>query len=251
MSYGNNRGGGNFNGPPPKKTILNDWDMRLLAPPQQGAKREASISFALSQTNKGSKIKATLRTQVPGAKDDGVVNIQFNSLNFYGYLGMIKQAVDGKLEAGKQLIMEITKFFNQKTNVVAKLVVGVEQDGSIYTAILAGGQANIKFYFGPSDGGHLRFHDGSEVDRPTLTRIFAHAFATSLTHLGSNLLVHEFQEPAPKDGGGNRGGGGGGYNGGGNGGGGYQNNNGGGNSGGGGGAAPAADAGFDEFPDSF
>ena len=254
MAYGNNN---QSNQPKVAPNILNDWDLRMIGEPQQGAKKPPALNWRLSNTKSGTKAVLQVRTNVPGAKDDGLISAQFNTRDFFGgFLGMFKRLQ--KLEPGKQFVMGNNRFFNGKQNTVSKTILGKEADGSCYIGLVARDQANVKFYFGPSENHFLTYMDGTPLSKEEVSLMYADQYAEMLLHFLGNLLTSAYVPPPPREGGFNGGGGGGGYNGGNRGG----NGGGGGNYGGGGGGYQSSggsgggggfDAGFggDDLPDSF
>lgn len=239
MSYQNNGDGGAR--PAFKATALNEFRMRLVGPVLNGANRAAGLTFGL----KKNKPKVTVRTNLDNDKNKGIIEAELDYATWEVFLGQLENAPRMENGSHVQIVCLDYPFTQQgrskELKPQTKVILGREQDGTIYIAVLSWDQSRpiIRFPVRPSQFNQFIKADGSPMDEATATTLYAPAWARVLRELMMNLVRTEYVHPEPKqrDGGsnsygGNRGGGGG-YNRGGGGGGNYGNNG-----GGGGGGAP-------------
>ncbi len=255
MSYGNNNGGGG-NRPPRKLTILDDFRMRLVGPVANGGERPATFSVKVIKNRPVLEVK----TNVGGDKNFGQIRGEFGDIiEFETFLGWLEMAPT--MQPGEKYSMRILDFpFQQggrskELKLAATVIVGKEQDGTIYLGLVSWEQSRpvIKFPVRPSQYHQYLKGNGERFSEAEASVTYAPAYARTLRNLiGPNLTV-EYTPPEPRPQ--NGGGGGGGYGGGGQGGGGYQQRNNGGGGGyqnggnqGGGNSAPADDLGTNDWP---
>lgn len=247
-----------FRPAPRPKNALDNKKLGMRAPNATG--QYASLQWSLVSNNP----RITVFTNDPNdTKDYGKIVAALDAPTFFAFLGAIKKAIDTPLDAKfEQVIIENSNFIfpggkrSEKPVVVSRLIVGRDDDGTIWVSVTAQGRPNIKFPFTSPEFHSLIKKNGDKLEQGEVSRIYASAYHSMLSGVMAVCLVNLYVEPPPKDGN-QRGGGGGGFNRGGGGGGGNRGNysggggNGGGNSGGGssGGSSGGAGGG-DDFDDT-
>lgn len=253
MSY-NQQGG---NRPQRKLTILDDFRMRLVGPVANGGERPTTLVC----TAKKNRPVIVVKTNIPGDKQFGQIQAEWpDAHSFDAFLDDLENA--DKIEPGKRIASRISDYpFQQggrskELKLSATAYVGREADGTVYIAVVSWDQsrATIKFPVRPSQFLNWIDQDGQPMNEAKASVRFARSYARTVRNIMTQVLIAEYEPPAPRP---QNGGGGGGY-GGGNGGGGYQNNRGngggggggyqGGNSGGGQSNSDAGLGGGDEWP---
>jgi len=247
MSY-NQQGGQR---PPRKLTILDDFRMRLVGPVANGGERPVTLVC----TVKKNRPVIVVKTNVPGDKQFGQIQAEWpDAMSFEMFLEELENA--DKIEATKRTAGKISDFpFQQggrskELKLAATAFVGREQDGTVYIAVVSWDQSRpvVKIPVRPSQYMNWIGPDGQPLSAEAASLRFARAYARTVRGIMHQVLINEYEPPAPRP---QNGGGGGGYGGGG-GGGGYQNQNRGGgqqqSGGGGGGGNSDAGLGGDEWP---
>lgn len=222
---------------PYKPNFLDVMSTWMFGEPAEGATKRPQFRVKVM----GNVPRLMVKTQVPNDKNNGRIDFNLDLPTFSGILYAIKEIVEGKRNKAEfQYIDDFVggKKLDQKV-VVSRLLLGRDDDGRIYVAIIGHERPKIRFYFGPSIY-HNAMLDG-EQDVKVLSEIYAMGFVGWAGPVVKQMLVEGFDEDAknvakmPTQQGGGQGGnnsGGGGYN---------QGNN---NAGGGG--APNLDN-FDDF----
>lgn len=195
-----------FRPAPRKKIPLDNTKIHLSAPNQKG--KRASMQFGLINNNP----RITVFTNDPDdTQDYGKIVAALDAPTFFAYIGAIHNAIKA---TGKWRV----KFDNKKTSwsggkpseapvVTSSLLVGRDEDGTIWTSVSAPRRPNIKFVFGPSEFHSVVDGDGAVYDKAKLSQMYAEAHAQMLSQLMAGLLITEYVPPKPKeDGGNNRGG---------------------------------------------
>lgn len=219
----------------PKPNALGEWKLRLSADPVNGGQKRPSMSLSVSKNNP----RLTVRTNVEGDKDYGKIVAAMDTPTFYSLMrelaklatesGKTKRAVENHnyiFPGGKR---------SEKPVLVSTTMVGREEDGRIYIAVIANDRPKIKFYFSSPYFHHLIKEDGSKFSPAEDSASYCLSTIESWKALIPFVLYHEYVEPDfnKRGGGGNNNGGGGNNWGGNSGGGNYGGNNSGGASAGG------------------
>lgn len=241
-----------FRPAPRPKNALDNKKLGMRAPNATG--QYASLQWSLVNNNP----RITVYTNdANDTKDYGKISANLDAPTFFSFLTILKKAIDAPIGEKIELpIIENSNFIfpggkrSEKPVVVSRLIVGRDEDGTIWISVTAQGRPNIKFPFTSPEFHSLIRKNGEKISAGELSAIYASAYHSMLSSVMAHCLVSLYTEPPPKDGqgGGNRGGG---FNRGGGGGGGYnRGSQGGGNSGGGssGGSSGGSDDGFDDTP---
>ena len=234
--------------PERKKMVLDNDKLRLRAPNAKG--KMAALNWGLYSNNP----RLTVYTHDPDdTVDNGVIRAALDAPTFFAFLELLSEAINSR-EAFRKKIDNLNYTFpggrrSETPSVVSSLIVGREDDGTIYVSIAAPRRPVVKFPFTNPEF-HNFFHgDGTQYSKADISNVYARSYLRMLSTLMTTAMDSNYTPPKPReDNGGNRNGGGGGNKGGWGG-----NKNGGGGASYGGGRqeqpAPAATAdNFDDWP---
>lgn len=211
MSNYNQQGQGNR--PAFKPSILNEFRMRLVGPVLNGAERAAGLTFRV----KRNRPVITVMTNLPNDKNRGIIEAELDNPSFEVFLDMLEKA--GTLEPGtKQGIKCLDYPFTQggrsrELKPQAQVIVGREQDGTVFIAVVSWDSTRpvIRFPVRPSLFQQFIKSDGSIMDEPTASLLYAPAWSRVLRNLVFGLLRTEYVHPERRTPAGQGGGGSGGY----------------------------------------
>ncbi len=205
---------GDFKPQPRVKNALDNNKFHLTAPNSKG--KNASFQISLNQTATGQNEgalnpRATVYTNDPDDTTDyGKITAALDSNTMYAYLTLIRKAI--KHDKPVRWKVDNKNFFvggkrTETPTVVSGLIVGRDEDGTIWTTVSAPRRPNIKFVFGPSEFHSITETDGAQMDRAALSQVYAEAFVDRVSQMLAILLVDLYKAPPPRD---QQGGGGGG-----------------------------------------
>ena len=229
--------------PQRKQLPFDDQRMKLYANPVQGATKRPTLTFGyVTRKFVANMASITVRTQVPNDKNNGVIKAEIPMSSMYSIFETVKEilALPGAQERSRRLYTDF--LMGKKTDQpvpYANLIVGKEEDGRVYIALVAKNRPNIKFHVAPDDFIREVTRDGQEMNTVEYYAQYGRGYFGLIADVYAWVVNSEFIGWSPDNGGGNGGNGGNGggnnWGGGNNGGNGGGNNNGGGNSGWGGG----------------
>lgn len=220
-----------FRPAPRKLNALDNKKLRMSAPNKKG--KMASLAWMLVKNNP----RLVVYTNDPDDQnnDYGKISANLDAPTFFAFLALLKDAIDAPGQFGEKIENKNFTWGGGKRSdepvVVNSLIVGKDEDGTIWVCVSAPRRPQLKFPFTSPDFHHFIHRDGSPYTAAEISKIYATAYHSMLSLLAGNLLVTEWVPPDPPKDQNNRGGGGG------QGGGGYNR---GGGQGGGGGGRPAA-----------
>lgn len=223
--------------PQVKRNALSNSKIRITATNSIG--KAASMQFKLKKNNP----QIQVYTNDPNDTENyGRIDAALDSPTFNAYIVLLRRAAQ-ESDFKKVPIQNFGYTFpngrrSDQTQLLSTLMVGRDEDGSVWTAVTAKNRPMIKFYFLPSDYHRIMDSTGEQMARGPLTQIYALAFADLIQSIMNNLQVIEYEEPPQKQNG-NGGGGGGGNRGG-------YNRGGSGNSGGSSGSSGGNSGGFED-----
>ena len=203
--------GGNFKPAPRPKNALDEYKLRLSAPPAQGATKPASMAFSVVSNNP----RIDVYTNVPNDKNNGNIRAAMDSPTFYSLLELLEKAINGPADNRYSIKNMNHTFFEGKRSEHPKLIstttVGKDKEGRVFISLIAKDRPLIKFVFLPSMYHSLVKMDGSDFSEAEMSEVYARAYLNLLRNLVADVLTETYTEPKPRDenGGGNRGGPGG------------------------------------------
>lgn len=204
---------------PRVKNALDDVKLRLSAKNQDG--RNATFRFELVANNP----RAVVYTNVEGDKDNGKIQGAFNSMGFYSFLELMKEAIAFKPSEAtpewKNKIELMRPNFKpgggRPDGVVlaATLWVGKNREGLVWLSLIAYQRPTIKFII-TNDEYHKFVHGTGEQYSPgEASELAAKGYVRLLELVMASAKDTHYKEPPPRENRGGQGGGQGGYNGGG------------------------------------
>lgn len=226
--------------PQRKQLPFDDQRYKLYAAPVQGAAKRPTLTFGFVTRNFVANCASiTVRTQVPNDKNNGVIKAEMPMPDLYGIMETIKEitSLPGAQERSRRLYTDF--LMGKKTDQpvpYANLIVGKEDDGRVYIALVSKNRPSIKFHVAPDDFIREVTRDGQEMNTVEYYAQYARGYFSMIKDVYAWCINSEFIAWNPNsnnnnnnNGGGNNGGNN--WNGGNNNNGGGGNNNGGGNSG--------------------
>lgn len=229
---------------PREKSYLNDWNMGMKGPVQNGAQHPSEFKMVMA----GNNVAIQVETKLRDAKNYGRFEVKVPYMSAIGVLEAINLLLQNPAKTKASYTMKDYIFFGpgkKSDNPMekGKLTIGRDGDGCLYMGLSGKDITPIKFVFALSMYDELLGEDGSRVSGAEESNFAGKVFYQTYIGLLPVIATMYYKEPEPKNpqggNGGGQGGNGGGYGGGnqnrgGNGGGyGGGNSNGGGNSGGG------------------
>ena len=216
------------------KTVLNHRALSMWAPNGEGKFAVASIDI-----KKNDPI-ITVRTNIPGDANNDYGRLQANVPvdKFYMFLEMLRAAALHEGSAFRWSYEHKDRKFigpGKMTDgpvVIYRLVVGKEENGTVYWSLVLEKRPNIKFSFLPDTKTVMKDTESNDMPIQLQSKFLTLGRVRSIEELIGPELRAQYKHPEPKQQGGFGGGGGGGQ----------QRGNGGGGGGswgGGGGGAPA------------
>lgn len=163
---------------------LDDWAVRLSAPPQPGGDGKEPFLFidfqytanAKSDNEKFRTIEFTVNLRKPGR--EGKIVFRPNLVQFGMICQAINDAADGKLPDGMIKLELLNTYINgQKMNkpeLEFLAVVGVDETG-VFIGISQPGRDNVKFYFTPPRMTQLRLRSGEVIQNGYASALAAKA----------------------------------------------------------------------------
>lgn len=199
-----------------KKNALSNSKIRLVAANNVG--KQATLAFKLKKNNP----QLQVYTNEPNDQENyGRIDAALDTPTFNAYLEMIKQAATDptfkkEIIQNKNFIFPNGKRSDAPVH-VSDLMVGRDEDGTIWTAVTAKGRPMIKFLFITPEFHSILGADREPINRGTASKYVALGFVNMLSNIMNMLQVTEYEEPPPpKNANGGNGynnnGGGGGYN---------------------------------------
>jgi hypothetical protein len=188
--------------PPPRpKNALDNKKLGMRAPNAIG--KYAALQWSLVNNNP----RITVYTNDPNdTKDYGKITAALDAPTFFAFLNGLKKAVDTpSSEKFEQLIIENSNFIfpggkrSEKPVVVSRLIVGRDDDGTVWISVTAQGRPNIKFPFTTPEFHSLIKKNGDKLDVGEASKIYANAYHAVLTAVMAHMLVSHYVEPPPKD----------------------------------------------------
>jgi len=231
------------NAPQRKQLPLDDQRMKLYGTPVQGATKRPVLTFGyVTRKFVANMASITVKTQVPDDKNNGLIKAEIPMALMYSIRETINDMLT--LQGAQEKIRGLYTDFlmGKKMDAPVKavsLIIGKEEDGRVYLALVSRNRPSIKFHIAPDDFFREVMKDGQEMNTAEYYSQYARGFMNMILGVYDNLTQSEFIGWSPNGDGGNAGGGnqnGGGnnnYSGGGGQSGGNNNSNGGGQSGGG------------------
>lgn len=241
-------------GTPRKKTALDEFKLRLVGEPVNGAKRPPTLGFSIVKNLP----QIDVRTNVESDKDYGRISAKLDQPTFFAVMELINKAIEGPNDSKTVVKNFAHRFINGKRSdpmLDSQIVVGKDASGVVYMGVMSWEKERpiIKFPFRPSQYAKFSNSDGTEMSLADVSVLYGKGYLKMLHGLIPLVLASEYVEPPPRDpqqGGGGYGGGQGGGNRGG-----YNGGQGGGNrgggekwGGGGNGNSGGASDGLDDFP---
>lgn len=202
---------GNFQAPPRVKTGLDEYKLRLSAPPSQGATKPASLAFSLV----ANQPRIDVYTNVPNDKQNGNIRAAMDAPTFWALIEALKIVIDG--EAGQKISIPNKNYTwwegkrSDEPKLVSTTIVGKDKEGVVFISVVAKDRPFIKFPFLPSLFHTLVKADGSGFTDAEMSILYAKGYAKNLPMLYASVSDTHYQEPKPKDGAGGGQGGQGGY----------------------------------------
>lgn len=228
--------------PERKKMVLDNEKLRLRAPNAKG--KMASLNWGLYSNNP----RLTVYTNDPDdTVDNGVIRAALDAPTFFAFLELLSEAINSR-EAFRKKIDNLNFTFpggrrSETPSVVSSLIIGREDDGTIYISVAAPRRPVVKFPFTNPDFHNFYHGDGTQYSKADISNVYARSYLRMLSTLMTVAMDTNYTPPKPREdnGGGFKGkSGGGGYGGGNKGGsygGGRQEQN-----------APASTDNFDDWP---
>lgn len=229
----------NGGGAPQRKQIpLDDQRMKLYGAIVQGASKRPVLTFGyVTRKFVANMASITVKTQVPNDANNGNIKAEIPMALMYSIRETINDmlALPGAQERIRGLYTDFLagKKMDQPVK-YASLIIGKEDDGRIYLALVARNRPSIKFHIAPDDFFREITKDGQEMNTTEYYAQYARGYMNMVFGVYDNLTQSEFIGWSPDNANGNNQNGGNGnnqYSGGGN----NSQNNGGGNGGGWGG----------------
>lgn len=220
-----------------KKNALDNRKLKLSAKNQEGG--YAGLVWGLINNNP----RITVYTGIESDREKGGIQGAFNTIGFYMFLELLKEAAEFKPSEGKPeyrrevelLRPNFPRGGGRPDGVVtaSKAFVGQNKDGLVWISITAHNRPMVQFIITHDEYHKYKFETGENYSPSDASKLAAKAYYNVLSKIYAHLQVTEFKEEERKQGsgqggGGQRQGGGGNYNRGGGGGGNYSNNGGGG-----------------------
>lgn len=194
-----------------KKNALSNSKIRLVAANNIG--KQATLSFKLKKNNP----QVQVYTNEPNDQENyGRIDAALDTPTFNAYLELIKEAATNP-DFKKMSIRNKNYIFpNGKRSDapvhVGDLMVGRDEDGTVWTAVTAKGRPMIKFLFITPEFHTIVGVDGEPTPRGTASKFIALGFVSMLSNIMNMLQVTEYEEPPPRvQGNGNGGSGGNNY----------------------------------------
>lgn len=223
---------------PREKSYLNDWNMGMKGPVQNGAQHPSEFKMVMA----GNNVAIQVETKLRDAKNYGRFEVKVPYMSAIGVLEAINLLLQNPAKTKVSYTMKDFIFFGpgkKSDNPMekGKLTIGRDGEGCLYMGLSGKDITPIKFVFALSMYDELVGEDGGRVSGAEESNFAGKVFYQTYIGLLPVIATMYYKEPEPKNpqggnsgggyGGGNqnRGGNGGGYGGG--------NSNGGGNSGGG------------------
>jgi uncharacterized membrane protein YgcG len=213
---------GGYRPPPRPKNALDNTKLGLRAPNSVG--KFSSLQWAMV----GNNPRIIVYTNDPNdTVDYGKIASHLDLPTFYALLRLLKNLCnlpDGQKDRKKIENKKFTWAGGKRSDnpvVTDSIIVGREEDGSIWISVSAPRRPQIKFTFAPPDFHHFCHGDGSPFTLGEASKLFAETYIDLLTHIAIAVNVKEYVHPEKKEdtrggaGGGNRSGGSGNYGGGG------------------------------------
>ena len=195
--------------PQVKKNALSNSKIRLVAANNVG--KQATMAFKLKKNNP----QVQVYTNEPNDQENyGRIDAALDTPTFNAYLEMLRAAAtdpDFKKEtiSNKNYVFPNGKRSDAPVH-VSDLMVGRDEDGTIWTAVTAKGRPMIKFLFITPEFHSIIGADREPLPRGQASKYVTLGFVNMLSNIMNMLQVTEYEEPVQKQqgGGGNYGGGG-------------------------------------------
>jgi hypothetical protein len=187
---------------PLAKTALNERKLQLSSPHLDNPKRKSSLQVQVIVNN----VHMTVYTNVEGDANKGTIKARLDAYTFFALLQALADITEvDKTPDGKYPDFKIpSKRMKQGGSFgdlekESTIIIGREDDGRIFIAIVDGIATSVKFHFGPTD-----FHDdwtfnGKPIDKGQLSAIYANGWGKIMSLLTANVLDTHFVEPEPRD----------------------------------------------------
>jgi hypothetical protein len=184
-----------------KKNALSNSKIRLVAANNVG--KQASMSFKLKKNNP----QVQVYTNEPNDQENyGRIDAALDTPTFNAYLEMLRAAATDP-DFKKEIISNKNYIFpnGRRSDApvhVSDLMVGREEDGTIWTAITAKGRPMIKFLFITPDFHAIIGADREPLPRGQASKYVTLGFVNMLSNIMNMLQVTEYEEPVQKQQGG-------------------------------------------------
>lgn len=199
-----------------KQLPFEDRRNKLYGPAVQGGKGRPTLTFGyVTRKFVNNMASITVKTNVPDDKDYGRITAEFPMAQMYTIFEMIEKAAR-EANYEQQSIRVYTDFAaGKKTDQPfpkANLIIGKEDDGRVYIALVAKNRPNIKFHIGPEEFYKLVVN-GQELTTAEYYGMYATGYIKMIRAIYDNVVSTEFIPWYPdNNGGGNNNNGGGGNN---------------------------------------
>jgi len=213
---------------PREKSYLNDWNMGLKGPVQNGAQHPSEFKMVMA----GNHVAIQVESKLKDAKNYGRFEVKVPLMSAVGFLRAIKTMLDNPSKTKMAYAMKDYIFFGpgkKSDNPMekGKLTIGRDGDGCLYMGLSGKDITPIKFIFALSMYDELFGEDGQRASQAEESNFAGWVFYDTYMGMLPVIATMYYKEPEPKNPQGGNGGGNNSYGGG-------QQNRGGGNSYGGG-----------------
>ena len=196
------------------KTALSNPDIKLFC--KNSEDKWASLQFRTITTGRkydDNVLEATVWTNETADADKSIA-VKMDIITVGLFLQNIKAAIESKEEEFVAPVIEFEQTRWVKDGgrrkpdgvfVAAKLHVGKDKEGRVWTAITATkpGRPNLKFVFHTNKTRHLANRDGSRLNPAQISVYAAQSYYTLLSKMVYQIMVNGYREPeaAPQQGG--------------------------------------------------
>lgn len=175
------------------KNALSNTKIRLVAKNNVG--KLATMSFKLKKNNP----QIHVYTNEPNDTDNyGRIDAALDTIVFNAYLEMLETAAKSS-SFKKQSIKNRNYIFpngkrSEQPVVVSELLVGRDEDGVVWTSVIAKGRPAIKFKFIMPEFHQLIDHDGNPTSLGDASKYVTLGFIRALRDIMNHLQVTEYVE---------------------------------------------------------
>lgn len=187
----------NGGGAPQRKQIpLDDQRMKLYGAIVQGATKRPTLTFGyVTRKFVANMASITVKTQVPNDANNGNIKAEIPMALMYSIRETINDmlALPGAQERIRGLYTDFLagKKMDQPVK-YASLIIGKEDDGRIYLALVARNRPSIKFHIAPDDFFREVTKDGAEMNTTEYYAQYARGYMSMIFDVYGNLTQSEF-----------------------------------------------------------